>query len=187
MTEGTEKPSFLSYHLARLHQEANETPEEFVDIKIATATIYAAGADTTWSSIFTFMLATTLHPGWQFRAHQELDAHLGGSRLPKIGDRDELYLVDCIPQETFCWLNAVPLGKLNPTTRPKLHPNSITSGIPHRALEDGVCTGMFIPKGSLVIANTRWTTDYESELMSPEPPLKRYIYERGSLSQAIFF
>jgi len=85
------------------------------------------------------------------------------------------------------WLNAVPLGKLNPTTRPKLYPNSITSGIPHRALEDGVCTGMFIPKGSLVIANTRWTTDYESELMSPEPPLKRYIYERGSLSQAIFF
>jgi len=47
------------------------------------------------------MLATTLHPGWQFRAHQELDAHLGGSRLPEIGDRDELYLVDCIPQETF--------------------------------------------------------------------------------------
>jgi len=65
------------------------------------------------------------------------------------------------------WLNAVPLGKLNPTTRPKLHPNSITSEISHRALEHDVCRGMFI-KGSLVIANTRWVTDYESELMSPE-------------------
>jgi len=49
----------------------------------------------------TFMLAMTVHPEWQFRAHQELDAHLGGSRLPEIGDRDELPLVDCILQETF--------------------------------------------------------------------------------------
>jgi len=87
----------------------------------------------------------------------------------------------------LCWLNAIPLGKLNPATRPKLHPNSITSGIPHRALEDDVYRGMFIPKGSLVIANTRWAMDHESELMSPELPLKRYIYERSSLSRAIFF
>jgi len=47
------------------------------------------------------MLAMTLHPEWQFRARQELDAHLSGSRLPEIGDRDELPLVDCILQETF--------------------------------------------------------------------------------------
>ena len=47
------------------------------------------------------MLAMVLHPEWQLRAHQEIDAHLSGSRLPEIGDRNELPIVDCILQETF--------------------------------------------------------------------------------------
>ena len=65
------------------------------------------------------MLAMTLHPKWQLRAQQEIDAHLGGSRLPEVGDQDELPEVgdqdelpevgdqdelpflDCILQESF--------------------------------------------------------------------------------------
>jgi len=47
------------------------------------------------------MLAMTLHPKWQLRAQQEIDAYLGGSRLPEVGDRDELPLLDCILQESF--------------------------------------------------------------------------------------
>jgi len=47
------------------------------------------------------MLAMTLHPELQLRAQQEIDAHLGGSRLPEVGDRDELPLLDCILQESF--------------------------------------------------------------------------------------
>jgi len=58
-------------------------------------------------------------------------------------------------QSWLSWLNAVPLGRFNSAALPKLHLNCITSGIPHRTLEDDVYRGMFIPKGSLVIANTR--------------------------------
>jgi len=47
------------------------------------------------------MLAMILYPEWQLRAQQEIDAHLGGSRLPEIGDRNELPLVNCILQETL--------------------------------------------------------------------------------------
>lgn len=149
MTEGTAKPSFVSYHLERLHQESKETSEELNDIKMAAATVYAAGADTTWSSMSTFMLAMTLYPEWQLRAQQEIDAHLCGSRLPEIEDRDGLPLVDCILQETYRWLNAIPLG------------------IPHRALQDDVYKGMFIPKGSLVIANARGISMNETVYHDP--------------------
>ena len=85
------------------------------------------------------------------------------------------------------WLSALPLGKLNSATRPNLHPNYITSGVPHRALKDDVYKGMFIPKGSLVIANTRWATEHVSELMSLEPLPQRYVYEWSGISWSVFF
>lgn len=56
------------------------------------------------------------------------------------------------------------------------------SGVPHRALKDDTYRGMFIPKGSLVIANTRWATDDESEPTSLELLPQRYSYECGGLS-----
>jgi len=115
----------------------------------------------------------TLYPEWQLRAQQEIDAHLCGSRLPEIEDRDGLPLVDCILQETYRWAHwfneSHHVGSIIGTAGsmrfhsvgsianwPKLLPIYTMSGIPHRALQDDVYKGMFIPKGSLVIANARW-------------------------------
>ncbi len=47
-----------------------------------------------------FILAMTLHPEGQERAQQEIDALLGGSRLPEIDDRESLPYIECILQET---------------------------------------------------------------------------------------
>jgi len=47
------------------------------------------------------MLAMTLYPEYQLRAHEEIDAYLGGLRLPEIEDRDELPFVECMLQETY--------------------------------------------------------------------------------------
>ncbi|KAJ3574043.1 hypothetical protein NP233_g2018 [Leucocoprinus birnbaumii] len=137
MAEGKATPSFVSYHMDRLHQEKSESSEDLEDVKGAAAVIYCAGADTTWSNLSIFMLAMTLYPEWQLRAQREIDAHLAGARLPEVGDRDALPFVDCILKETHRWLNAVPLG------------------IPHRVIKDDVYKGMFIPGGSLIFANTR--------------------------------
>jgi len=52
------KPSFLSYYLEHLYQEANKIPEEFAGIKIAAATIYATGADTV-STKYLIILSVT--------------------------------------------------------------------------------------------------------------------------------
>jgi hypothetical protein len=42
-------------------------------------------------------------------------------------------------------------------------------GIPHRSIDDDVYNGMYIPKGSLVIANTRYVS---STNLIPFPILK---------------
>ncbi|KXN82394.1 O-methylsterigmatocystin oxidoreductase [Leucoagaricus sp. SymC.cos] len=138
MANGTAKPSFLSYHLERLHREENETPEELEDVKGAAGTIYGAATDTTWSSLSVLILAMTLYPEVQQRVHQELDELLEGSRLPEIEDRRTLPYLECALKETLrCFIT------------------HLRAGVPHRVMEDDVYKGMFIPKGSLVFANMR--------------------------------
>jgi len=91
----------------------------------------------------------TLHPECQERAQKEIGALLDGSRLPEIGDRESLPYVECLIQETHRWLNITPLG------------------IPHLVAEDDIYKGMFIPKGSLIFANTYGISRNESTYHDP--------------------
>ncbi|KAG5635743.1 hypothetical protein H0H81_010226 [Sphagnurus paluster] len=91
-----------------------------------------------------------LYPEVQVRAQKEIDAVLGGGRLPEFSDRDSLPYIDCVLQETTRWYSVVPMG------------------VPHRSTEDDVYRGMFIPKGSVIIANTRGMTLDERFYKNPQ-------------------
>lgn len=56
--------------------------------------------------------------------------------------------------QLYRWNQAAPTGSLESYwQRREL---TILAGVPHRSLEDDVYEGMFIPKGSILIANTRY-------------------------------
>jgi len=107
------------------------------DLIGAAGAMYSAGAETTWSTMSTFVFAMLLYPGCQTKAHKEIRAVIGPDRLPEFSDRNSLPYVESILRETLRWHEAAPLG------------------VPHRSLEDDVYNEMFIPKGSLVISNIR--------------------------------
>ncbi|KAF4605307.1 hypothetical protein EYR40_004091 [Pleurotus pulmonarius] len=67
-------------------------------IKNVGATIYAAGADTTVSSVLSFILAMALHPDIAKKAQAEIDSVVG-DRLPQFSDT--LPYVDCITYEVI--------------------------------------------------------------------------------------
>ncbi|RDB17531.1 hypothetical protein Hypma_001246 [Hypsizygus marmoreus] len=140
IASGTAKPCFLSHHLEALNREGENYRYSPEDIKGASGMMYLAAADTTASSLSTFFLAMVLHPECQVKAQKEIDAVIGSERLPEFSDRGSLPYVDCIIQETLRWNNAAPLG------------------VPHRSMEDDIYKGMFIPKGSIIIPNTRAMT-----------------------------
>nr|VWO99573.1 Ketoreductase CTB6 (EC (Cercosporin toxin biosynthesis cluster protein 6) [Ganoderma boninense] len=71
----------------------------------------------------------------QRRAQKELDDVVGRDRLPSFEDRDRLPYIANIVKETFRWKTVTPLG------------------VPHATTEDDMYLGMFIPKGTTVIAN----------------------------------
>ncbi|TFK32217.1 cytochrome P450 [Crucibulum laeve] len=150
MAEGIAKPSYLSYQLEQLHREAVDTHEvEVDDIQGTAGVIYCAGADTTWSTMSIFLLAMVLHPECQIKAQKEIDAVIGSGRLPEFEDRPSMPYVEACLQESYRWHNAVPMG------------------VPHRSLEDDIYNGMFIPKGSIMVANTRGMSLDENVYLEP--------------------
>lgn len=76
-----------------------------------------------------------LFPDVQRKAQQELDAVLGGDRLPQCEDRDNLPYVNALVKEVFRWHPVAPMG------------------VPHVSTEDDICEGYFIPKGSSILTN----------------------------------
>ncbi|RAL14762.1 cytochrome P450 [Aspergillus homomorphus CBS 101889] len=133
MSQPGYEPSFASNLLEGKVLTPGST--EKTVIKWSSATLYAAGADTTVSTTTSFFLAMALYPEVQHKAQEEIDRVIGPSRLPVESDRPNLPYIDALVKEALRWHPVAPMG------------------IPHRSMEDDICEGYLIPKGSLIIPN----------------------------------
>lgn len=107
-------------------------------IKLVTAAMYAGAAETTISSLSTFVLAMLKFPEVQRTAQEEIDRVIGKDRLPDYEDRERLPYVDALAKEALRWWPVAPLG------------------VPHRTDEDIEFRGYFIPKSSIVVPGVWW-------------------------------
>ncbi|KAI0634017.1 CyP450 monooxygenase [Trametes polyzona] len=134
---GTAEPSVASILIEHAERKA-KSPEYEYEMRIArdvSALAYAAGADTTISTVQSFFMAMACYPDVQKKAQEELDAVVGPHRLPTFDDYESLPYVRALAKECLRWQSVVPLG------------------IPHVSIEDDEYRGYHIPKGSTVIAN----------------------------------
>ncbi|KAF9499746.1 cytochrome P450 [Pleurotus eryngii] len=115
-------------------------------IKNVGATIYAAGADTTVSSVLSFILAMALHPDIAKKAQAEIDSVVG-DRLPQFSD--SLPYVDCIAYELLRWHPVTPLG------------------LARTVSEEDEYRGFRIPKGTTLLPNV-WGVLHDPKVY-PEP------------------
>ncbi|KAK4550708.1 hypothetical protein LTR36_000287 [Oleoguttula mirabilis] len=147
-----EKVSFLHTLLRQQQSGKDADAQAFTleDIKGAAGAVFAAGQDTTWSTLVVFILNMVLHPEVQQKARKQLDDVVGSERLPSFEDRGRLPYIDYIVQETLRWGPVSPIG------------------VPHKSLQDDEYEGMFIPKNSFVYANARAMTHDERTYMSPD-------------------
>ncbi|KAI9435067.1 cytochrome P450 [Lactarius indigo] len=99
------------------------------------AIMYAAGAETTSGVLAWWMLAMVTYPEVQKRAQAELDAVVGRSRTPTFADFQHLPYIRAMVKEALRWRPVDPVG------------------LPHFSTEDDWYNGMFIPKGTIMIAN----------------------------------
>ncbi|KAH7013861.1 cytochrome P450 [Ilyonectria destructans] len=142
MANGTHRVSYVSSLVAQ-HTDDNGKNDKLDEnsenaIKRTAAVMYAGGADTTVSSISSFILAMILFPGVQKKAQEEIDNIIGVDRLPQVEDRDNLPYVSALVKETLRWLPVAPLGAAHAT-------------------DEDINYGEFhIPKGSILMPAIWW-------------------------------
>ncbi|OAX31349.1 cytochrome P450, partial [Rhizopogon vinicolor AM-OR11-026] len=98
-------------------------------LKESATTVYGAGAETTSGVMMNFILAMTLHPDVQEKAHDLIESVVGTKRLPTFEDRPSLPYIDAILRECLRWHPMLPLS------------------IMHATVESDVYNGHYIPKG----------------------------------------
>ncbi|KAH7928996.1 cytochrome P450 [Leucogyrophana mollusca] len=134
------------------------------------ASMYGAGAETSFSSLQWFMVAMVLHPEVQKKAHLELDAVVGRSRIPEFADFDHLPYIRAVVKEVLRWRPPIPLG------------------LPHRLTEDDWYEGYYIPKGTLCLANI-WGISRDEDLYGPDAREfnpSRHLDDTGNILPALY-
>ncbi|KAI0701989.1 cytochrome P450 [Cytidiella melzeri] len=165
MSKGIVSPSFVSTYL---EGKVTPTSEEEELIKAAAASLYSGGADTTPSSLASFILAMCLYPAIQTRAHAELDSVIGSEwqRLPTFADRPNLPYINAVVLEILRWNPAVPLG------------------LAHQLTQDDVYRGWRLKKGTVVWANI-WTMLHSDDAFQNASQFRpeRFLNDQGKPCQ----
>ena len=103
------------------------------------------GSDTIATMMGFWTIAMMAYPETQARAQAELDAVVGRTRSPTFADLPHLPYIRAMVKELLRWRPIAPI---------------IT---PHRTTEDDWYEGMFIPKGTICLANA-WHMNRDSEI-----------------------
>ncbi|KAI0319697.1 cytochrome P450 [Amylostereum chailletii] len=145
MASGTAPLSFVSKNI----EGRSLSEEDHWNVQWAASSIFTGGTDSPISALTSFMLAMVLYPDVQRKAHEELDRVIGGDRLPRLADREQLPYISALVKELVRWAPGTPLGA------------------PHRNTEDDSYMGYFIPKGTTLVANL-WGFMHDPEIY-PDP------------------
>ena len=113
-----------------------------------------------------FLACVKFGPQFIPRAQEELDRVVGKDRLPEFEDLPRLEFVRAIASETLRW-----------------RPVAVLGGTPHASTADNVYKGMFIPKGSTVIAPL-WSSKLTSVHLALKQSDLSSPLERGRLPGA---
>ncbi|KAF7436040.1 hypothetical protein PC9H_002866 [Pleurotus ostreatus] len=162
--DGIPNDSFVTRCLQNIDEKQDIAAQERV-IRQVGAGIFIGGTDTTVSTLDTFILAMVMHPEVQARAQKEIDAVLGGNRLPLYEDDERLPYIAAILREVLRWQPSTPLA------------------IPHFTTADDEYRGYAIPKGSIAMGNA-WAMLHD-EQKYPDPfafKPERWLTEDGKLN-----
>ncbi|XP_038669773.1 cytochrome P450 2D15-like [Scyliorhinus canicula] len=97
--------------------------------------LFAAGAETTSTTLRWALLYMMLHPNLQSKVHEEIDRVIGKERKPTLEDREKIPYTNAVIHETQRFGNVAPLS------------------LPHQTYRDTEVMGYTIPKGTTIIPN----------------------------------
>ncbi|KAK7060428.1 hypothetical protein VNI00_001193 [Paramarasmius palmivorus] len=184
MEAGTARPSLALDCLENyesLNEKATSVEEKEHTIRWATGVMYAAGGETTYTTVLNFILAcldpfalysrintNAKPPGVKYprvlkKAQAEYDSVIGGGRLPTIDDRASLPFISACVKEAARWHVALPIAR--------------------ETSEEEEYRGYYIPKNTIVIPNV-WcmaqdtVSGIPTEDFAPERHMPEYVGDK---------
>ncbi|KAF9526837.1 cytochrome P450 [Crepidotus variabilis] len=148
---GTCPPCFACTTLQTLDLEVDEGETSVGEdiVKIVAVLMYAAGSDTTSTTIASCILGLLSRPELLHRARESLDRVIKPGNLPELEDEPKLPFITAIVKEALRWREALPLG------------------VPHQVEVEDEYAGYRIPAGLIIIAN-QWALLQDEEFY-PDP------------------
>ncbi|XP_072106386.1 cytochrome P450 2J2-like [Mobula birostris] len=129
--------NFIDAFLTQQEKMRNTANTSFLENKMITSLLglFAAGTETTSTTLSWGLLFMVLHPDVQSRVHEEIDRVIGKGRRPRLEDREEMPFTNAVIHETQRLGNIVPIS------------------LPHETYRDTTVMGYTIPKGTMIIPN----------------------------------
>ncbi|XP_078096014.1 uncharacterized protein LOC144510443 [Mustelus asterias] len=127
--------SYIDVFLFRQQKESKNPKSYFHEnnLRYSTFNLFAAGMETTSTTIRWGMLLMMKYPEIQKKVHEEIIRVIGSDRSPRIEDRKGLPYTDAVVHEIQRFGDIVPLG------------------VTHETTTDTTFRGFFLPKGTHVI------------------------------------
>ncbi|NXX06066.1 CP2DH protein, partial [Larus smithsonianus] len=114
---------------------AEESGFTYNNLRLVTADLFAAGSETTSTTLRWALLYMLLHPEIQSKVQAEIDMVIGRERSPTMKDQVSMPYTNAVIHEVQRYGDVVPIG------------------LPHMTYRDTELQGFFIPKGTTVITN----------------------------------
>ncbi|XP_072045012.1 cytochrome P450 2J4-like [Amphiura filiformis] len=138
---------YIDVYLDEIKQKQmlnSDTHVNYKNLPATTRALFAAGTETTSTTLRWAVLYMMAYPEIQDRVHQELDSVVGRNRLPKLADKADLPFTCATLFEVQRIATIVPLG------------------VPHSCGKDTTLGPYTIPKGSIVVPNI-WAVHHDPD------------------------
>ncbi|XP_020831635.1 cytochrome P450 2C23-like [Phascolarctos cinereus] len=125
---------YIDCYLSKMQQEKDNSHSEFdLENLLMTGTnLFAAGTETTSSTLRYGLLLILKHPEVQAKIHEEIDRVIGRNRVPSIKDRQDMPYTDAVVHEVQRVINLLPLN------------------LPHAVNQDIQFQEYILPKGTTI-------------------------------------
>ena len=140
---------YVEMYTEQMIEAERETPGKHTFTKEnmyhAVADLFAAGTETTATTLKWALMYMLLHKDVQEKIHKELDDVVGRNRLPSLTDRPNLPYTEATLLEIQRFATITPLG------------------VPHAPVQDTVLNGYDIPEGTVILPNL-WAIHHDPDL-----------------------
>jgi cytochrome P450 len=147
----SEQASMPTPYVKTLFEETKKHNLPIAELSGLTGNLFGAGADTSSSTLVTFVLACCAFPDAMKKAQAEIDRVIGPNRSPHWDDAPNLPYINAFVKEVLRWRSVAIIG-----------------GQPHSPTQDDTYNGWLIPRGAWVQGNVWAIHHHEREFPDPD-------------------